>query len=132
MPNISIPYQVSCIMQFVKKYTGYIIPNTKYRKPFGFSLVELLVVIAVIGILVTVASIAYGNVREKTRDSERKEELKALKAALLMYYQDYDVYPNPGADLMSDSTEGVNWIPGLVPDYIRSLPKDPKQPGNVS
>ena len=107
--------------------TVHKLKKTVNCKSFGFTLIELLVVIAVIGILVTVASIAYGNAQQKARDSQRKEELKALKAALLMYYQDHDVYPDPGADMMSDSTEGVNWIPGLVPDYIKSLPKDPNQ-----
>jgi len=126
MPKVSISYQVSCSLQFVKKYTGYIIPNTKYRKPFGFSLVELLVVIAVIGILVVVASVAYGNVREKARDSQRKQELKAVATALLLYYQDYGEYPTCPSGCTSESG---NWIPGLVPDYIKSLPKDPNQAG---
>ena len=109
-----------------RKTTHYQLPTSHSK---GFTIIELLVVIAIIGILVVVASMAYGNVRQKARDSQRKEELKALKAVLLMYYQDHDAYPDPGADLMSDSTEGVNWIPGLVPDYIKSLPKDPNQAG---
>ncbi|OGD99430.1 hypothetical protein A2W45_04120, partial [Candidatus Curtissbacteria bacterium RIFCSPHIGHO2_12_41_11] len=94
-----------------RKTTHYQLPTSHSK---GFTIIELLVVIAIIGILVVVASMAYGNVRQKARDSQRKEELKALKAVLLMYYQDHDAYPDPGADLMSDSTEGVNWIPGLV------------------
>src|SRR3990170_53018 len=109
--------------------TVHKLKKTVNCKSFGFTLIELLVVISLIGILVTVTSIAYGNVREKARDSERKEELKAVKTALLMYYQDYDVYP-ACSDCTSDSD---NWIDELVQKgYIKSLPKDPKQAGLIS
>lgn len=95
----------------------------------GFTLIELMVVVSIIGILVGSASIFFNNARDKARDSKRKQDLVAIKQALTSYYQDNDYYPQcSGSDNECDSTEGDSWIQGLVEGgYLNKLPKDPKQ-----
>src|SRR3989338_4718051 len=105
-----------------------------FRVKHGFTLVELLIAISVVSI---VSSLAYANFNS-AQDSGRKQDLKAIKTALVSYYQDYQAYPPPcnpspctsGAQFLSDG--GGTWIPGLTPTYIKSLPKDPKQAGLIT
>ncbi len=59
----------------------------------GFSLIELIVVIAITGVLLAVALPNLLSARERARDSKRKDEMQQLKNALRMYYTDFQRYP---------------------------------------
>jgi len=107
----------------------------------AFTLVEVLIVIAVAGILASAGFIAINPLKRmaQSRDSQRKHDLAFITVALEAYYNDlgssgtFYKYPDPGADLKSDSTEGANWIPGLVEGgHLKNIPKDPKQAGLFS
>lgn len=63
-------------------------------KKSAFTLIELLVVISVLGILVVVLLPNLVGVRARARDSARKNDLRQLKAALRMYYNDFQTYPD--------------------------------------
>jgi len=63
------------------------------QKQKAFTLIELLVVISVLGILVAVILPNLIGVRARARDSARKNDLRQLKVAIRMYYNDYQVYP---------------------------------------
>lgn len=72
-------------------------------------------------------------VRTKARTARSIQELKQLTTALGLYYNSYESYPNsqggagPWDGLYScfgDST--TNWIPGLVPTFMGSLPREPR------
>lgn len=73
--------------------------TTRLRKTFGFTLIEILVVIAIIGILASVVLVGLNEARAKARDSERVQTLRAFKTALELYYADYGKYPNDGASV---------------------------------
>lgn len=47
----------------------------------GFTLVELLVVVAIIGVLTTVGFVSYQNIRDKAQDSKKKTEIDSIKKA---------------------------------------------------
>jgi prepilin-type N-terminal cleavage/methylation domain-containing protein len=66
-------------------------PHHGYRR--GFTLMELLVVMAILGILVTVGLTSYKSVQAKSRDARRKSDMRAIASALELYYNDYDRYP---------------------------------------
>jgi prepilin-type N-terminal cleavage/methylation domain-containing protein len=59
----------------------------------GFTIVELLIVIVVIGILATFVIIAYGGIQEKTRNVKRANDINAIQAALEGYHQANGYYP---------------------------------------
>ena len=52
------------------------------NKQTGFTIVELLIVIVVIGILAAITMVAYNNVQERARVSQANSELKDLNQAI--------------------------------------------------
>ncbi len=59
----------------------------------AFTLIELLVVIAIIGVLATISVIALQNVRSKARDAKRVGDVKQIRTALEMFFNDNGRYP---------------------------------------
>lgn len=105
----------------------------KFKK--ALSLLELIVVITIIGILATVALASYGTVQKKARDTKRKDDLKQIRSALILYYQDFKQYPpscSPCSDVYVSSTASSEWINGLG-TYMAggNIPRDPLQQASV-
>jgi len=64
------------------------------RKFGGFTLLELLVVIGIIALLVSFATVSYNAAQIRTRDSRRRADLNSAKDALEQYYAaNNSVYP---------------------------------------
>lgn len=59
--------------------------NRQQLRQFGFTIVELLVVIVVISLLVAIAVVSYGNYQERNRDAERRSDLQQVASALKNY-----------------------------------------------
>jgi len=56
-----------------------------------------LVVIAIIGVLSTLAVVSLNNAREKARDAKRVSDIKQVQTALELYFSDLNTYPVQGA-----------------------------------
>ncbi len=63
----------------------------------------------------------YSQVTMNARDARRKLDLQNIAQALEVYYQKNGSYP---VDWVYSANTA--WIPSLVPDYVSSLPQDPK------
>ena len=59
--------------------------SIKTNRQRGFTIVELLIVIIVIGILATLVLIAYNNVQGQARDTKRQGDATSLKSAIETY-----------------------------------------------
>jgi len=59
----------------------------------GFTIVELLIVIVVIGILAALVIVTYNGIQQKARDTERKTDIKALQGHFEAYWADNAKYP---------------------------------------
>lgn len=66
--------------------------RTKHNSA-GFTLVELLVVISIIGLLSTFAVVSLNSARIKSRDALRKGDMAQVRTALNVYYDAHGVYP---------------------------------------
>lgn len=60
----------------------------------GFTLVELLVTIGIIGILATVTVVSISNARAKARDARRLSEIKAIQTGLTLYQNENINFPD--------------------------------------
>ncbi len=110
--------------------------NSK-QKQIAFTLIELLIVIAIIALLSSIVLIAVSNARIKARDTKRKTDLQQIAKALELYAAKHGSYPqtcwvtNPcvppvcgwcSADRSTDAT----WLQSLVADGdINQAPLDP-------
>lgn len=58
----------------------------KTKTSAGFSLLELLVVVSIIGIIISMLAVSFGTAQIKARDSKRRSDIKALQNAFEQYY----------------------------------------------
>ncbi|MDL2362932.1 MAG: prepilin-type N-terminal cleavage/methylation domain-containing protein [Patescibacteria group bacterium] len=69
------------------------ISHTKLKNNKGFTIVELLIVIVVIGILALLVITTYSGIQGKARNSKRQTDLAALQTHLEAFYNDNGFYP---------------------------------------
>lgn len=97
------------------------------RKQSGFTIVELLIVIVVIGILAALVVTTFSGIQKKARDSERQTDINAVHGQVEAYYAQNGRYPGL-ADLDGTTAGFVSTnLKGLDPQALR----DPKQVGNA-
>ena len=90
------------------------------KRQSGFTIVELLIVIVVIGILATLVIVTFTGIQQKARNSQRQTDINALDSHLEAYYAQNGVYPSIGQ--MNDSSWVSANMKGLDPEAL----KDPK------
>lgn len=74
----------------------------KYLNQRGFTLIELLVVILIIVILATAGIASYSSATRNARNAKRKNDMEAVKQALILYRQENSSYPNTSfSDLLT-------------------------------
>jgi len=78
----------------------------------GFTLVELLIVIALISILAAMGVVQYRNSVQSTKEAVLKTDLFRMRDAIDQYYADKNKYPASLDTLVSDG-------------YMRKIPEDP-------
>lgn len=85
------------------------------RSQVGFTVVELIVVVLVVGILLAFTLPNLFSAQTRARDDTRKNDLRNLQQALETYHNDFVGYPTT-----------IEGLAILAPDYINSVPNDPK------
>lgn len=87
------------------------------KKQGGFTLLELLIVIVIIGILALLIIPNITSAPKKARDTQRKTDLRAVQKGLEEYFTSNNAYP-AALTALSDTTTGS--------PIIKTIPTDPK------
>ena len=88
-------------------------------KRSGFTLIEILIVMAIVAMLITLAVPRYFGSLEKSKETVLRETLATTRDALDKYYADNGKYPDSLDALVSKK-------------YLRSIPFDPVTDSNAT
>ena len=100
------------------------------NKQQGFTLIEIIVVVVIIGILATFVAPKFMGKTDTARITKAKSDILSLESALDLYKLDNYTYPTTDQGLEalisipSSDPAPANWQPG---GYIKKLQKDPWQ-----
>ena len=130
-PSLSmlyLPYEKTHKSKVVFERSHDKIYNMKtLTKRSGFTMIELLVSLAIIAILFTAVVALVGGVKEKSRDSRRMSDVREISKALVLYADNNSNFPIQttavtitGSDVVSTTLEAE--------DTINEVPIDPSHP----
>ena len=90
----------------------------------GYTLIELMIVVAIIGILASMAIPKFGELLWKAREASTKGSMGAVRSALSIYYSEtegqYIQFPAPGSQ---PAGYGMLLENALVPRWLDRMPK---------
>ena len=113
-------------------FTDMRMPDKKYRRrknainaalPNGFTLVEMLVTVFILGLLTTVVVLAVLPNQDKAMVQKAKADIATLSQAVEIYRLDNAVYPAAGQGLQALVAPSAGG--GSSKGYIKKLPDDP-------
>ena len=76
------------------------------RNQGGFTLVELMIVVIIVGILAAVAIPMYQGATERAKASEAVAALGTIRGAMRVYYAEHGTYINPSFTAGAQATNG--------------------------
>jgi len=91
-------------------------------RPRGFTLIEILVVIAIIALLAAILFPVFSAAREKARQSTCASNMKQIGVGITMYSQDYDETFPIGNEANTTGTGNTNWYFTLDPYVKQGFP----------
>lgn len=95
--------------------------QARHKSTPGFTLVELLIVIAIIGLLATLAIVSLTTAQRKARDTKRIADLNQLQNAVELYYSENAAYPDSNVA----TTDTWSEFGTVIGPYITNVPIDP-------
>ncbi len=87
----------------------------------GFTMIELLTVIAIIAILAAIIFPVFAQVRARTREASCRNNMTQISNAINQYHEQWGVYPDFIEPVRADFGLGLQDISRLYPQYLKSL-----------
>lgn len=92
--------------------------NALHKQEKGFTLVELMIVVVIIGILVAIAVPIFNNVQTGAAQRAHDANLRTIDGAIMMYYAENGDYPGTIEDLEGEYIEAGLTIPERVQSAV--------------
>jgi len=99
-------------MEHLIKNGNPLTPEERVKGEGGFTMIEMMIVMTIIGILLTIAQPQFHNYTTRAREAVLKENLFTMRDVIDQYYADKGKYPDTFQDLVDNR-------------YIRTIPVDP-------
>lgn len=108
----------------------------------GFTIVELLIIVALIGILAAIVIVAYNGLQQRAHNAQHQNDIKTVQKVIEAYNVQYGEYPktttNPSSNWKTidvrtdDNCQNGSSQPDWVPNVTDKLPQsDPAYSGGV-
>jgi prepilin-type N-terminal cleavage/methylation domain-containing protein len=110
------------------------INNKKLNPVSGFTLIELMVVISIIGLLAATLFTSTRAIHELARDNTRVADMHNIRTAINLFYNDNGRFPDEANDGVSNSGEFIGVgddIDSVLAPYIDPVPRDPLHDGTL-
>lgn len=104
--------------------------NFMQKSKKGFTILELMVVVAIIGLASAFVMASFTSARAKNRDAKRMADMREIQKALALYQIDNNIFPTSVAPT---TLTGADAISTQLRDggHISVVPKDPNHPTTV-
>lgn len=99
------------------------ISGIQLRKRKGFTFLEILIVVVIIGILAAIAIPNFIGMTDRAKIARIQSDLQAIGVASEMYYMDKGSYPAKLSDLVTENASD---------SYLQSIPKPPVEDTSYS
>ncbi len=102
--------------------------HKKRNGKFGFTLLEVLVVVAIAGMILSFTLVSIRSAKQRSRDSRREEDVKQILSALSIYAATRGIYPICASEIVIGSIADTCVGPALVADgafQAGTAPADP-------
>ena len=94
--------------------------NIRNKFLTGFTLIEILVVVSIIGFLTTIVLVSLNSAKEKAQETAGIQQLKEVKNAINMFYSDKGYYPGGDISVLETNLSGGSKI------YISEITPNPQ------
>lgn len=123
----------SQIIKFSNKNSSKLLDYSRLQA--GFTLIEILVVIAIVTVILAVLFPNFMGARQRSRDAARKSDLSQIQKALELYKMDQNPQSYPTTGAFGGNACGKCWTQGGIDTacpsgniYMRKMPCDPASP----
>lgn len=107
----------------VKKSTNNVFKKHIKKANLGFTFIELILVIAILGTLMGAAALKIASNQRQAKFGQAKTEMINIQSGIEMYKSDTGQYPNTLNDLVKQPDNVKNWTGEYLPK--KKLPVDP-------